>query len=307
MIYELYIISSGGLALYHKPFAASVIDEHLLSGFLTAISDFSKETMGEKLSKIDVKSEQLVVHFDRTMGITLAALSSQKDNPELIRRILMELAEEFYLKFKAKFADMDKGVNVSKVQEAFDPIAERIIESRIQKRSLLRDFLALNLGGLILIIFSFIMANFLEGVLGNYFSAPSPFILANIIAFVLVTVRMQFFLLIGLVPAALVIGYVSGRAKRKQSIGLTLILVGTFFTMNLLLFFISRIFGRAILTTNLLIVVLVIACYLPLYLLTCFFFIYTGGLFKERRYLYPVPPEKLHSFKRSFKTQWAEN
>ncbi|MHA1314347.1 MAG: hypothetical protein ACTSRB_10600 [Candidatus Helarchaeota archaeon] len=295
MIYDLFIITEGGLGIYHKSFAHSTIDDQLLSGFLTAISDFSKETMGEKLSKIDVQTEQLVIHFDRTLKITIAALASQKDNLSLIKKTLMEIAEAFYLQFKDYLL---KGkLDISVIREKFDPTVEQIVENKIRKRGWQMDLLGLAIGGLILVLFSFITINFLSDFLSRYFftGGTSYEPLTNLFNFASITARLQFFLLIGIVPSAIAIGYISGSSKWKHAFGLTLILVGTFLVSNWLLGFVAGQAQRARvfeLSINAITINLIIILYLPLYLLSCFIFIYIGGLSLEKRYFYPIPPEK---------------
>jgi len=54
MIHNLYIISEGGIAIYSKNFAKSTLDEQLISGFILAIENFTKEAVGSGLKKIEM-------------------------------------------------------------------------------------------------------------------------------------------------------------------------------------------------------------------------------------------------------------
>jgi hypothetical protein len=99
-------------------------------------------------------------------------------------------------------------------------------------------------------------------------------------------------------PAGLITGYIAGSRKKGVYIGLILnivvfiavvilIIIGVFLSIRAggLVFnvFIFYIIGLAVL----------IITFIPLNLVTSFAFSYIGGYLKDKRKLYPLPPEKV--------------
>ena len=294
MIYDVFVITGGGIAIYHKSFGKSIIDEQLLSGFLTAISDFSKETMGEKLQKIDVQTNQLIVHFDATLNLTIAGLTSKKDHLSLIKRVLIEIAEAFYDKFKDYYKKNQDRTDINFIQRGFDPIVEAILEPKIRDRSLKYYFFGFIIGLLILGSLSILMSFIFDVPVIYYFmlrDAGAPF--QNIYEFVVINGILQLMLLIELVPSSLALGYIAGTSIRKKAMIMTLIIVIFFISSQSIYFaflYIWEGYQFGTLTVGALVEALVGICFLPFYFMTSFMFIYYGGLLMEKKYLYPIPP-----------------
>ena len=61
---ELFVALKGGIALYHRRFRESSTPEsesQLISGFVTAMSNFASEVFGESMKEIHFSKSKLVV------------------------------------------------------------------------------------------------------------------------------------------------------------------------------------------------------------------------------------------------------
>ncbi|NVM28218.1 MAG: hypothetical protein HWN65_05210 [Candidatus Helarchaeota archaeon] len=290
MIHNLYIINVGGIAIYTKNFAKSLMDEQLISGFILAVGNFAKEAVGSGLRKIEMETgEQLFVYHDLSTRLTAAAVTGSKDHPKLVSNVLPEILA-FFAKY---FGDKLDSPHLAREVPKFDPIVKSILEGKTAERNKKRFIFGLILGSLLLILLlilfiiplALIAMNFqtgLEQLIAATIDYFDPEFLAGILS---LTVGLFFMLELVLVaiflPSSFVAGYTAGSRSRGKWIGVA------FFFLTTVLSIVLGIFNvGALLLTVILIV------FFPLALITSIAMGYLGGLRRDKRKLYPIDPEK---------------
>lgn len=101
MLSSLFVIDSG-LCIYSYHFKKEmVIDEQLLSGFLTAIGSFAKETFQTGLQTINIRNgEKLNFYVEPKTNLIFCGISDIRDNNHLLETILRDIANKFILELE---------------------------------------------------------------------------------------------------------------------------------------------------------------------------------------------------------------
>ncbi|MBD3351544.1 MAG: hypothetical protein GF364_08660 [Candidatus Lokiarchaeota archaeon] len=258
MIHALYIIDSG-ICIYSYRFKKDTdIDEQLLSGFLTAIGNFAKETFKSDtgLQTIQIQDEKLNFYLDKKNDLLYCAVSSYQDNNTLLESILKEISEAFSEQMR-EFLSKKQRASIHEYKE-FNPILEKIMEDKEKERNKKTMLLGLFLG-LLSVIGLIIVFSLLLGVL-------STFISQELVLFVLLI-----FLTIGLWISSRVSGYYAGSPEMGLKNGIVflvvLFVVLLVFLAELIVYFIYMI---------------------PFIAVVCAAGGYYGGLLRDRRKLYPL-------------------
>jgi hypothetical protein len=282
MIHNLYIITEGGIAIYSKNFVKSTMDELLISGFLIAVGNFAKEAVGSGLKKIEMQTgEQLFVHFDETLKLSVAAITSAADYPKLIPEILKKILTQYSEMFKGKIHD----VTIIEEGPKFDPVVSKLLEDNTAKRDKKRFVLGLLLGSLLLgVLFYLFIPHIIQLITDFYNSIHGPIMnpLDTIFIFGGFSFNLEFTLILIFIPSSFLAGYVAGSRSKGKWIGLTLFFFSIVLSVLIVMFINS---------VGLLYIIIVII-YVPLVLLTSIALGYLGGLLRDQRRLYPVPPDQ---------------
>lgn len=127
---HLFIMAKDGRSMYNYPFGIQSTDPTLISGMLTAISSFVKETMGSKqhLKTIDQQDKKVILGHGNYCTV---ALFSEKNLP-IIHNKTSDFVKSFETSYLTKIKDWNgdisifKGVN--KIVEKYFPVS---IENKI--------------------------------------------------------------------------------------------------------------------------------------------------------------------------------
>ncbi|MHA1311557.1 MAG: hypothetical protein ACTSQO_11625 [Candidatus Helarchaeota archaeon] len=291
MIESIIIINAGGVCIYNKNFTVSKMDEQLLSGFLIAVSNFSKEVMSEgELQKIDAKDQKIVSYVDKDTGLTIAAIADALDYDGLLLKILRKILKEFDKKYHNVLDDP----KISQYNQKFDSIAREIIDQSVSNRGKSKIILGLFVGIILVILLFDLQSIMLFIFADNYFSSLGPATgpLDVLIPFAVFSLEMQLIGFLSFAPSGFVTGYIAGSRKRGLYIGF--ILSFSLLAYSIISLIVSLIifhkFNLIILNSLGLFILLV--TYLPLIIVITFVFSYIGGLLKDKNKLYPLPPEK---------------
>lgn len=256
MINHLYVIDSG-ISIYSYDFKqGSEVDEQLLSGFLTAMGSFARETFQEGLQTIYIENEKLNFYLEPETQLLFCAISDKRDNDSLLENLLRKIS----MAFKTEMGEILDSSLRSQTDnyKGFDSTLEGIAENLAKERSKKTMFLGLSLGLIFLIgsfILTFIVAYpFLEG--------------ADETAWGIVII---FYIFIGLSGSSLISGYFAGNQRMGFINGVIFFVI---FAVSLIVF----VPGTAG------IVLLVI----PFAIIICGAAGNYGGLIRERRKLYPI-------------------
>ncbi len=283
MIHNLYIISEGGIAIYCKNFAKSTLDEQLISGFLLAIGNFAKEAVGSGLKKIEMQTgEQLCVYYDDSLKLTAAALVDSADYPKLVSAMLKKILGQYAEFFKGKI----QSPNIVEEGPKFNPVVESLLKGKTGKRDKKRFILGLILGGLVLGLIYFLFSGYLRLSIVTFIdrilaSGPHGYF-DPILIFGGFSLKLESVLIACFVPSSFLAGYLAGSRTKGKRIGIFLFLFAL--CLNIILTIV-----RTSDFQNLLFIFMLIV-YIPLVLLTSISLGYLGGLLKDRRVLYPLPP-----------------
>ncbi|MHA1276316.1 MAG: hypothetical protein ACTSQI_05880 [Candidatus Helarchaeota archaeon] len=294
MIHNLYIISEGGIAIYSKHFAKSDLDEQLISGFILAVGNFAMEAVGSGLKKIEMETgEQLFVYYDPSMNLTAAAITGANDYPKLVLSTLQEILSLFHQRFKEK---VNQAGNLGDISE-FDLELDKFMKDKTAKRDKKRFFLGIVLGGLLLtFLYMLFWSDFFDALINfitemeNLVSLPqSQKYLTMIFTSGEFSFSLELNLIIIFTPSALLGGYIAGSRSKGKLLGLIFFFVIFLEALvGIILFNQDPVIQIA---TFLLLFALLI--FIPLVMITSIIFSYLGGYLRDRRKLYPIPPDKL--------------
>ena len=123
MIHNFYIIKKNGICVFHKKFGSLEEEPQSIAGFLTAISMFSKATVGEEVSLLATKNFKFIFKADdRFTFVTFVDDSDGQDN---IQEVLSNIQNSFYQRFPNVTNTYESG-NL-KLFEHFNGALENII------------------------------------------------------------------------------------------------------------------------------------------------------------------------------------
>ncbi|MGQ9721940.1 MAG: hypothetical protein ACUVXA_11530 [Candidatus Jordarchaeum sp.] len=103
MIHGIYIIEAcSGVCLISRKYGDVELDEGLISGFLTALQQFSSELASQKgqpaiLREVEMKNYAIV--YERTEDIMVVASVDKRDNEKVLRNALNKIIEMFLQRY----------------------------------------------------------------------------------------------------------------------------------------------------------------------------------------------------------------
>ena len=131
MIRAIYVLAEGGVCIYSKVYDSALADPLLMSSFISAVTQFSREAMGDELKVIE-SDDKFVYVLDHDMISIIAVV----DEPDEISSNLME---NIGLSFLSKFAgeihgDFGDISTFSVFDEMLDKIVppQKIVETKIE-------------------------------------------------------------------------------------------------------------------------------------------------------------------------------
>lgn len=118
MIYNIYILTRDGLCILHRKYGGLEIDEALVTGFLSAISSFSRDISGEEFDMIVLGDKQFV--SIPSENLIFVAYS---DNGDKTKNILFKIKDEFI----NSYSQMDSWDGDKSVVKDFVPVLDEIV------------------------------------------------------------------------------------------------------------------------------------------------------------------------------------
>ncbi|TFF86669.1 MAG: hypothetical protein EU551_00815 [Promethearchaeota archaeon] len=115
-LYDLYVIYKGGQTIYHKRFGVVQIDQDLITAFLTAIDNFSKEVLpsSEPLKVIEKGDSKVLMAYSPDLVLALVCNTHNAEEMEELRnnleKILYEILEtyaEFLQTWRGNLRELD--------------------------------------------------------------------------------------------------------------------------------------------------------------------------------------------------------
>ncbi|MBD3253916.1 MAG: hypothetical protein GF383_02435 [Candidatus Lokiarchaeota archaeon] len=129
MISKVFIIAQGGVLLYSKDFLArneeeKDFDEDLISGFLTAISNFAQEIKGGGIQAMKFKNFNFIYSADEDCDCMFVAITDIEDIEDEAREKVELMKKQFIQKFESKIKNFTGCVNDF---DRFDEFTEKHI------------------------------------------------------------------------------------------------------------------------------------------------------------------------------------
>lgn len=89
-LYDLYVIYRGGQTIFHKRFGTVEIDQDLITAFLTAIENFSKEVLAgdEPLRVIEKGFSKVLLAYGKDICCALVCGTEEIDEVSILRGVL---------------------------------------------------------------------------------------------------------------------------------------------------------------------------------------------------------------------------
>jgi hypothetical protein len=120
MIRAVYILVEGGICIYSRAYDEALADPLLMSSFISAVTQFSREAMGDELKGIESDGRFVFVSDQDQIDIVII-----NDDPDEIN---VNLIENIAMSFLGKYSSQLTGdTGVSEQFKGFDVTLDRII------------------------------------------------------------------------------------------------------------------------------------------------------------------------------------
>ncbi|MHA1309530.1 MAG: hypothetical protein ACTSWR_06935 [Candidatus Helarchaeota archaeon] len=131
-LYDLYVIYKGGQTIYHKRFGVVQIDQDLITAFLTAIDNFSKEVLpsSEPLKVIEKGDSKVLMAYSPDLVLALVCNTKNSEEMEELRTTLEKILYEI-LQTYAEFLKTWRG-NLREL-EGIGEIIEANVQDLLKK------------------------------------------------------------------------------------------------------------------------------------------------------------------------------
>ena len=164
MIKSVLIMEEGGIAVFSYEAGGPIVDEQLISGFLVAVRNLTREAFLDSLQTLQMQDNKLVFGFKEIKSIGKlfgAIITDNTDNSDLAAEILDNLLEQFMTSYQ----DDVKQVLEKRVQKEFEGFKNDIVQvmqNRLRKPPILqeRNMTTLTIGWIIGLILFFIGLGF---------------------------------------------------------------------------------------------------------------------------------------------------
>jgi len=297
----LFIIDEKGICIHNQNFVNRKIEPQLISGYLTALNDFSQEFMSQDLNTINLFSDKLVIYKEPATKLTIAALVNTLDNTSLIKSLLIKIINEFYELNKEFLKNESYNVKVKKNEKKLSNFVLDLLNNKTLTRDRSRTLISFFIACGILIGFLIGLTNMFVGLLTTDFlyiknlfnGLPANFDPFNInFAAATFTIigglttlfgRLISYLVGGLLISGLVFGYLSGTRKAAVRKGIVLMII-EIVTSCILLVIIDP--GNYFL---ILFYLIFASTFIFVPLLSTSYIYYLGGILRERSKLYDIP------------------
>ncbi len=120
MISRILIIASGGLLCYTKTFGIEThVDSDLVSGFLTAISNFAKEIKGGEIKSLNFRNFNFLYEYDQDLDCMFVIIIDIEDLEDEARNKLGIMKNEFLSRYRNNLNNWTGDVTIFKTFDQF--------------------------------------------------------------------------------------------------------------------------------------------------------------------------------------------
>lgn len=286
MIENLFIVTDTGICIfaYHAEESSRLnLDENLVSGFLSAITQFSRETFNESiLEKVEISRKKKIVVYNPPREETIAeqekpsinlriyAVTNFYDHDRLIKGLLREIFTQFHKKFKNEL--IKEHMNEFSIFDSFSKEINQLLADKIYPRTRKQS----RLGFLVSLVLIVVLLLFLFGENDYRISE----IRSSGEEFYSIDQIFEYLSIVGSIAAVVMFGsgflggYIAGSRKNAIRMGFTLAAIA--FALIILTSFLKpTFFGIAMMLLVYLGLIGIVGCYV-------------GGSLRDLRSLWPV-------------------
>jgi hypothetical protein len=128
VLQDIWIITEGGIVLYHRVFDDKV-DDQLFGGLMSALNSFAEELVQEGLSNFELEQKRFT--FTKRNNLLFIANSSKKVKEKKVMEELSNIIDRFFELYPKEFVDNWEG-DISTFLD-FEKEIEASLEETIQK------------------------------------------------------------------------------------------------------------------------------------------------------------------------------
>lgn len=128
VLQDIWIITEGGIVLYHRVFDDKV-DDQLFGGLMSALNSFAEELVQEGLSNFELEQKRFT--FTKRNNLLFIANSSKKVKEKKVMEELSNIIDRFFELYPKEFVDNWEG-DISTFLD-FEKEIEGSLEETIQK------------------------------------------------------------------------------------------------------------------------------------------------------------------------------
>lgn len=135
LITALYLIAKGGTCIFKREYTKTEVDEQLISGFLSAIEDFARETFLDGLQEIKLQTGRKLIYgiWGEKGELLGAALADEEDHPKLVEEMLRNIMARFYRRYGEEMKK--EAIDITKFEE-FQGEVDNFIISKVRARGI---------------------------------------------------------------------------------------------------------------------------------------------------------------------------
>ncbi|MFX1518340.1 MAG: hypothetical protein ACFFCD_00235 [Promethearchaeota archaeon] len=123
MLHNVYIFKENGICLFTRKYGSLATDANLVSGFLSAISNFGQQIGTESLKRVDFGNYRVSL-INTGEDLITAGVIDKNDDLYLIETVLKRLTEDF----KRYYATIKESVDGNALFESYSEKADEILQ-----------------------------------------------------------------------------------------------------------------------------------------------------------------------------------
>jgi uncharacterized protein YneF (UPF0154 family) len=185
LITALYLIAKGGTCIFKREYTKTEVDEQLISGFLSAIENFARETFLDGLQEIKLQTGRTLIYgiWGEKGELLGAALADGADHPKLVEEMLRDIMARFHRRYGEELKK--EAVDIAKFEE-FRKEVDNLIISKVRARGVSTLAMGFVVGASLSMVLLFLLMPLAEAYKGLFpvisFMWTIPSLLAGYIA-----------------------------------------------------------------------------------------------------------------------------
>ncbi len=211
MLFSIFIFRENGVVLYSRNLKEGTMDDQVLVGFFSSITNFSKEALQSTIQQLDLGADtQLVLHYRPKEEIVIAAIADARDDVDKVKQILSTVITDFIDEYGANVEESQ--VNATTLTESIN----QLLRQSTRKRGATMQFIALDFMIALFLPLYFLMEAILPSLVTGFFGpgviVTTSFLITQFMPRIFLASVIYVFVTVP-VPA-FVTGFIAGEKRR---------------------------------------------------------------------------------------------